>query len=517
MKKIIFLTSLLFCSLVFSQGFPLEVEDGLQLNGVTQVTSATRIPVMDANGVINFWIDPTLLDRQTLSISSNTLALQNGGSVDLSAFLDNVNNFVSSIDVSGTTTKTITLSREGLPDLTASFQDISGAGGDGNDFLTAVTESNGVLTFTVSGQNSLLFDLNAFLATKNYSVGAHIVNTDSQNLSISGTTLSLTDGGSVTLPTSAGPKGDTGNTGAVGPIGPKGDTGSIGATGPKGDKGDKGDTGDAGVGIAQTISKDNTTKLVTLSNGGGSFTDENTQLNESQVDAFVANNGYATTTQLNSKENSFTKKTAFNKNFGTTSGTVAQGNDSRINNGQTAFSWGNHASQGYYNSSNFGKTQIDALGINATLLDGLNSTEFVRSNVADTKIGNLILSSNQQGEPILGSTTNSVVNFTNGISYGLNVTVNSNGNTHLQSQRFDNSNAVYDIILQELGGNVGIGTASPTEKLDVNGTAKATSFKTGNWEIIQIGNDLDFKFNGTTRFRLKSDGTMEATNFKLGL
>src|SRR5690606_30763903 len=35
------------------------------------------------------------------------------------------------------------------------------------------------------------------------------------------------------------------------------------------------------------------------------------------------------------------------KNFGTAAGTVAQGNDSRINNGQTAFSWGNHALAGY--------------------------------------------------------------------------------------------------------------------------------------------------------------------------
>lgn len=43
----------------------------------------------------------------------------------------------------------------------------------------------------------------------------------------------------------------------------------------------------------------------------------------------------------------FTKNTAFNKNFGTTAGTVAEGNDSRINNGQTAFGWGNHASAGY--------------------------------------------------------------------------------------------------------------------------------------------------------------------------
>lgn len=46
-------------------------------------------------------------------------------------------------------------------------------------------------------------------------------------------------------------------------------------------------------------------------------------------------------------EPAFSKNTAFNKNFGTASGTVAQGNDSRINNGQTAYGWGNHASAGY--------------------------------------------------------------------------------------------------------------------------------------------------------------------------
>ena len=46
-------------------------------------------------------------------------------------------------------------------------------------------------------------------------------------------------------------------------------------------------------------------------------------------------------------EQAFSKNTAFNKNFGTTAGTVAQGNDSRILNGQTAFGWGNHALAGY--------------------------------------------------------------------------------------------------------------------------------------------------------------------------
>lgn len=52
----------------------------------------------------------------------------------------------------------------------------------------------------------------------------------------------------------------------------------------------------------------------------------------------------------------FSKNTAFNKNFGTTSNTVAEGNDSRINNGQTAFSWGNHGLAGYLLSSTAAST-----------------------------------------------------------------------------------------------------------------------------------------------------------------
>jgi len=56
-------------------------------------------------------------------------------------------------------------------------------------------------------------------------------------------------------------------------------------------------------------------------------------------------NGYLSASDwsaFNGKEPAFAKNTAFNRNFGTAAGTVAEGNDSRINNGQTAFSWGDH-------------------------------------------------------------------------------------------------------------------------------------------------------------------------------
>ena len=53
---------------------------------------------------------------------------------------------------------------------------------------------------------------------------------------------------------------------------------------------------------------------------------------------------------LNSKEGTFLKNSGFNKDFGTTAGTVVEGNDSRVVNGQTAYNWGNHGSVGYLKS-----------------------------------------------------------------------------------------------------------------------------------------------------------------------
>lgn len=56
-------------------------------------------------------------------------------------------------------------------------------------------------------------------------------------------------------------------------------------------------------------------------------------------------------------------------NYGTVASTIAQGNDSRINNGQTAFGWGNHASAGYI------KSYVDTTYTASTGLD-LTGTAF---------------------------------------------------------------------------------------------------------------------------------------------
>jgi len=67
-----------------------------------------------------------------------------------------------------------------------------------------------------------------------------------------------------------------------------------------------------------------------------------------------------------SYEASFTKNTGFNKNFGTTAGTVAQGNDSRILNGQTAYNWGDHSLIGYITDYTVTSTDVNTAVPNIT-------------------------------------------------------------------------------------------------------------------------------------------------------
>lgn len=58
------------------------------------------------------------------------------------------------------------------------------------------------------------------------------------------------------------------------------------------------------------------------------------------------------------------RNTAFNKNFGSSAGTVTQGNDTRVVNGQTAYSWGDHSTVGYI---------TDVSGQNLALADNSQS------------------------------------------------------------------------------------------------------------------------------------------------
>jgi hypothetical protein len=163
---------------------------------------------------------------------------------------------------------------------------------------------------------------------------------------------------------------------------------------------------------------------------------------------------------------------------------------------------------------------------NASTLNSLNSTQFLRSDVSDIKDGLLSIISGASGKPVLGERTGSPLTLAGEFtSFGLNFTVNSQGDSYLQGQRFDGSSTVYNIILQEKGGNVGIGLDDPSEKLEIEGNIKSRN------TIIRdtgIGATFISQNNGTSEriiFRPKGDtnpsgeveidenGNLKADNF----
>lgn len=113
-------------------------------------------------------------------------------------------------------------------------------------------------------------------------------------------------------------------------------------------------------------------------------------------------------------------------------------------------------------------------------------------------------------------------------NYGMFMWGDSTGKGHIQVGRKDGTQTAYNLILQEFGGNVGIGTSSPTQKLDVHGNIQAimlyagTTATNGSIEIYHATPYIDFHFGRasadyTTRIieeasgRLKIIGALHTT------
>jgi hypothetical protein len=142
-----------------------------QLDSQLLSLSANTLELTNGGSVdLSGYLDNT--DTQDLSLAANVLSLTDGGSVDLSGYLDNTD--TQDLSLAGTT---LSLTNGGSVDLSA-LQD-----GTGTDDQELTLTGN---TLSIEGGNSV-------------SLAAYLDNTDTQDLSLAGSVLSLTNGGSVDL------------------------------------------------------------------------------------------------------------------------------------------------------------------------------------------------------------------------------------------------------------------------------------------------------------------------------
>jgi hypothetical protein len=194
----------------------------------------------------------------------------------------------------------------------------------------------------------------------------------------------------------------------------------------------------------------------------------------------------------------FAKNNAFNKNFGTAVGTVAQGNDSRILNGQTAFGWGNHASAGYALNSALTAhiNKVDNPHAVTKSQVGLGSVD----NTADSAKNVLSATKLTQARTIAGvlfdGTANIAIPFANLASkpttlsgYGITDAVTTN-----TTQTITGAKTFSKLLTASAGIN----------------TPKVI-FAAAGWSLEQVGTELQMKHNGVIKQRMLSDGTILAT------
>ena len=271
------------------------------------------------------------------------------------------------------------------------------------------------------------------------------------------------------------------------------------------------------------------------------------------------------------KEGKFTKNDAFNKNFGTVKGTVAQGNDSRIINGQTAYGWGNHASAGYIKSyvnttytagTNVQISTDNVISATNTIYthptgDGnkhvpatgtTNSGKVLKAGATAGSISWGTLSYSDVGAASSGHTHTfaSLTSKPTTLSgYGITDAYTKTGVDDLLSNKSDKATKITAGNGLTGGGTLAanrtitlgtpstltastanevtasshthaitttsVGAANTIIQTDASGGTKLGNLMVGgNWKIEQVGTELVFKYNGVTKQRFLADGSIVA-------
>ena len=114
---------------------------------------------------------------------------------------------------------------------------------------------------------------------------------------------------------------------------------------------------------------------------------------------------------------------------------------------------------------NSGGIPNSSSGNNRISIIGSSGNVGIGATVPSSKLH--VASTSSNNVPTAGTATGGLWVSTSSLTFGINMGVSSSGWGFIQSQRADTGTALYNLNLQPLGGNVGIGTTSPTEKLEV--------------------------------------------------
>jgi len=196
----------------------------------------------------------------------------------------------------------------------------------------------------------------------------------------------------------------------------------------------------------------------------------------------------------NGMEPAFSKKNAFNKNFGTSSGTIVEGNDSRLSNSRTPLAH-THPESDITNLDKYTKSEINTkLGQKLSLDGSLTMTGQLKTKIGSNQgisFGNSVITSVTGDDSIMYKTTQLRLSDSSSWDYnawaGLaylsgsqKLIIGGPSSSHFS----DNTNPSNINVMFDGVNGVKIGNdTNATEMLDVIGNVKATAFKTNSWTM----------------------------------
>ena len=157
----------------------------------------------------------------------------------------------------------------------------------------------------------------------------------------------------------------------------------------------------------------------------------------------------------------------------------------------------------------------DPANTNSPLVTFDGANQRVGIGTTDPKSKLHISSSNSTDTPTAGTTNGGLFISNASKTYGLNLGVQNTGKSWIQGQRMDGNTSLYDLLLQPLGGKVGIGTTSPQSLLHISDdtglgfTMERTGGAPSTYTVENSGARINHNYvGGANGYRWQVEGNM---------